>query len=364
MNNKTKNISLTIVFLIIIFGMFFINLISKDKEMSESERRKLAKFPDVSFSKITSGSFSDAFEKYGADQFVFRDNFRTIKTSFHLNILRQKDSNGYFIKDGIIYKQQYPLNENSVLNVVNQIKEIQETYLNETNKIYYSIVPDKNYFLEESTDYLKMDYEKLEQIMNENLQDLQYINLFDTLTIDDYYKTDTHWKQENIIKVAEKLGQEMNFYVDTNVNIKSKGDFYGVYYGQMALEGNPDELKYVENKEINNAKVYELKQEEAKDVYNEEGINSLDKYTYYLYGSVPLLTIKNDLAKNDKHLVIFRDSFGSSLTPLLISGYSKIDVVDTRYISKKLLKDYINFENCDILFAYSTLLINDSSTLK
>lgn len=364
MNNKTKNILLTIVFLVIIFGFFTINIISKDKEMSESERRKLAEFPEISISKLTSGNFSDKFENYGVDQFAFRDNFRTIKTSFHLNILRQKDSNGYFVKDGIIYKQQYPLNEKSVINVVNQIKDIQQMYLNEKNKIYYSIIPDKNYFLPDSTDYLKMDYKKLEQIMNENLQDLQYINLFDTLTIDDYYRTDTHWKQENILKVAEKLGKEMNFYVDTNVDIKSKGDFYGVFYGQMALGGKPDELKYVENEEINNGKVHELNKEEENPIYNENGINSLDKYTYYLYGSVPLLTIKNDLAQNDKHLVIFRDSFGSSLTPLLISGYSQIDVVDTRYISKKLLKDYVNFENSDILFAYSTLLINDSSTLK
>lgn len=364
MNNKMKNICLTVVFLVIILGFFVINLIAKDKEISESERRKLEVFPKISFSKILSGTFSDTFEKYGADQFAFRNTFRTIKTNFHLNILNQKDSDGYFMEDNIIYKNNYPLNEKSVINVTNQIKDIKESYLNETNNIYYTIIPDKNYFLNGSSDYLKIDYEKLENIMNDNLKDIKYIDLFDTLTIDDYYKTDTHWKQENLLKVAEELGKEMNFYVDTAYMIESKGDFYGVYYGQMALGGAPDELKCINNEEINNAKVYEINNSEPKTVYNEEGLYSMDKYTYYLYGSVPLLKIENDLSKEDKKLIIFRDSFGSSLTPLLISGYKEIYIVDTRYISKKLLGDYINFENSDILFAYSTLLINDSSTLK
>ena len=44
-------------------------------------------------------------------------------------------------------------------------------YLNETNNIYYSIVPDKNYYTDERK-YLKIDYSKIEQIMKENLKEL------------------------------------------------------------------------------------------------------------------------------------------------------------------------------------------------
>ena len=365
MNNKIKNIFLAVIFLIIIIGFFIINLISKDKEISESERRKLEEFPKLSFSKILSGTFSDTFEEYGADQFAFRNTFRTIKTTFHLKFFKQKDSNGYFIKNNVIYKINYPINEKSVINVTNQIREIKEKYLNETNNIYYTIIPDKNYFLEDSSDYLKIDYKTLEDLMKENLKDIEYIDLLSALEIDDYYKTDTHWKQENLLKVAKKLGSRMNFFTDTNYKLESAGDFYGVFYGQLALENaKPDELKYINNEYIENAKVYEINNNDSKTVYNKEGLNSMDKYNFYLYGSVPLLKIQNDLAKEEKKLIIFRDSFGSSLTPLLISGYKEIYVVDTRYISKNLLGDYINFENSDILFAYSTLLINDSSTLK
>ena len=44
--------------------------------------------------------------------------------------------------------------------------------------------------------------------------------------------------------------------------------------------------------------------------------------------------------------------------------YKKIIVVDTRYISSKILKDFINFDNKDVLFIYSTSLVNNSYTLK
>lgn len=93
-------------------------------------------------------------------------------------------------------------------------------------------------------------------------------------------------------------------------------------------------------------------------------MNSLDKYDIYLSGATSLLTIENEDSSNDKELIIFRDSYGSSLAPLLVQAYRKITIVDTRYISPKLLSKYIEFKNQDILFIYSTILINNSFSLK
>lgn len=77
-----------------------------------------------------------------------------------------------------------------------------------------------------------------------------------------------------------------------------------------------------------------------------------------------MLTIENPDYNGTKELIAFRDSYGSSLIPLLVTGYSKITVVDTRYISPKLLNQYIEFKDQDVLFMYSTLIINNSTTLK
>ena len=61
--------------------------------------------------------------------------------------------------------------------------------------------------------------------------------------------------------------------------------------------------------------------------------------------------------------MIFRDSFGSSLAPLLIEGYEKITLVDIRYMHSNLLPNYIEFTDQDVLFLYSTMVLNSSSML-
>ena len=61
---------------------------------------------------------------------------------------------------------------------------------------------------------------------------------------------------------------------------------------------------------------------------------------------------------------MFRDSFGSSLAPLLVDGYAKITLVDIRYISPALLDRFIAFDDQDVLFLYSVSILNSSETIK
>ena len=84
----------------------------------------------------------------------------------------------------------------------------------------------------------------------------------------------------------------------------------------------------------------------------------------FLSGSLSLITIENPNATTDKELVIFRDSFGSSIAPLLVEGYAKVTLVDIRYVASDLVGRFVDFENQDVLFLYSTLVLNNSVTLK
>ena len=74
----------------------------------------------------------------------------------------------------------------------------------------------------------------------------------------------------------------------------------------------------------------------------------------YLSGPAPVLKITNPSYEGERRLVLFGDSFSSSLAPLLAEAYSEIDLVDIRYIDPDLLGDLIEFENADVLFLYST----------
>lgn len=362
MEEKLKNIILIVLFLFVIIGMLVVNIIKEDTIISTSERRKLEQFPEFTFSKLLNGNFFEKFDKYTTDQIIFREDFRKIKVKTEQKVFRKLDYNDIYAKDGILIEQMYPLNEKSITNLTQKINSIKENYLTTNNKIYYTIVPDKNYFA--SGENLKIDYEKLESIMKTNLNFANYIDIFEELNLSDYYLTDSHWKQENILKIAKKILQAMGKEQSEEYTSKSILNFKGVYAGQYPIETKEDTITILTNEMLENCTVYNYETNKTTSIYDMDKVTSYDKYDIYLSGATSLLRIDNPLCSKDDELIIFRDSYGSSLTPLLVEGYKTITVVDTRYISPKILGEYIEFTNQDVLFEYSTTLINDSVTIK
>ena len=296
------------------------------------------------------------------DNFYQRETFRKLKTSVELDVFKKQDVNKIYKYNDFLVEQIYPLDEKSATNLTNKINYIKDSYLNETNKIYYSIIPDKNYYTDNS--HLKLDYDKMQQIMENNLNGLQYIDIFQDLSLDSYYYTDSHWKQEKLQNVAKTIAENMNFSITQNYNEQKVATFKGVYAGQLPINTKEDEIKILVNDVIVDANAYNYETKEQGGIYNFKKLTGYDKYDIYLSGATPLIEISNANNKTNKTLVIFRDSYASSLAPLLMEGYSKITLVDTRYISPKILNEYVNFENADILFIYSTLVINSSMALK
>ena len=296
------------------------------------------------------------------DNFYQREMFRKLKTSVEIDVFKKQDVNKIYKYNDFLVEQIYPLDEKSVTNLTNKINYIKDSYLNETNKIYYSIIPDKNYYTDNS--HLKLDYDKMQQIMENNLNGLQYIDIFQDLSLDSYYYTDSHWKQEKLQNVAKTIAENMNFSITQNYNEQKVATFKGVYAGQLPINTKEDEIKILVNNVIADANAYNYETKEQGGIYNFKKLTGYDKYDIYLSGATPLIEISNANNKTNKTLVIFRDSYASSLAPLLTEGYSKITLVDTRYISPKILNEYVNFENADILFLYSTLIINNSMALK
>ena len=364
--NKKKYIITTIVTALFFLTLSVFAWIKPADDFSLSERRSLSQFPEISFNTVISGDFMKSFEKYTLDQFPLRDNFRTIKALISLNIFNHRANNHIYVADNVVSKIEYPLNEEKVVRATDRFRYIYEKYLKDTDtKNYLSVIPDKNYFLAEKNGYLSVDYEKMTSVVKENTEFLEYINIFDDLKISDYYKTDTHWRQEKITHIAEKIAGEMGAEIKTEYEEKTlPEDFYGVYYGQSALPLAPEKIKYLVNDTLRDCKVFDHQNDKAISIYDMEKAHGKDPYEMFLGGSLSLITIENDKAKTEKELVIFRDSFGSAIAPLFVEGYRKITVVDIRYIHPNLLEKYIEFNNQDVLFLYSTSILNNSETIK
>lgn len=360
MSDKIKDIVVTIIFLFTIIALFLINIIKEDTDISVAERRKLATMPELTTKSLFDGTYFKKFDSYVTDQFVERDAFRKIKIDIELST--KGEYNNLYLYDDYIIEEIFPLNSNSINNLTNKINYIKNTYLNDNSNIYYTIIPDKNYFVNNGN--LKLNYNKLQDMMKNNLSNINYINIFDKLTLDNYYKTDTHWKQEDLFNVANTIANQMNFDINNNNVVNTITTFKGSYAGRLSVTKDIDTIKTISNPSTLNSSVYNYETKKYTDIYDYTKINSLDKYDIYLSGAVPLIDIINNNISSDKELIVFRDSYGSSLIPLLIEGYKKITVIDIRYISSKILNKYIDFNDQDVLFMYSILTINNSFSIR
>ena len=361
MNDKIKDIVVTIIFLFTVISLFLINVIKEDTDISVAERRKLATMPELTTKSLFDGTYFKKFDSYVTDQFVERDAFRKIKIDIELST--KGEYNNLYMYDDYIVEEIFPLNSNSINNLTSKINYIKDTYLNDNSNIYYTIIPDKNYFVNKGN--LKLDYNKLQDMMKSNLTNLNYINIFDKLTLDNYYKTDTHWKEEDLFNVANTIANQMNFDITNNNNVVNTiTTFKGSYAGRLSVTKDIDTIKTISNPSTLNSSVYNYETKKYTDIYDYTKINSLDKYDIYLSGAVPIIDITNNNTSSDKELIVFRDSYGSSLIPLLIEGYKKITVIDIRYISSKILNKYIDFNDQDVLFMYSILTINNSFSIR
>lgn len=354
-----KNKWITALFSLVLAIAFILNLFTPDSAISKNERRELAEFPKLSVESILLGRFFEDFEKYALDQMVYREPFRTLKAQIEYKIFGKYDNNLYFVKDGHAFKMDRDFKLQKYKYTAEKIEKVYTRYL-EGMKVYHALIPDKNYFIREDGKYLFKDYEAMVDTLNDNITHSTYIDLFGSLKLDDYYKSDLHWKQAHLGSLMQTLQEAMGFdtaFDPSNYTAHTLSPFYGAYHSGVNNLINADTITYLTNQVIRDAVVvhYSEKGEiKTKDVYDFKAFSGVDAYDLFLSGPTPIVTIQNASNTSGKSLVIFRDSFASSLAPLLLEEYSTITLIDLRYIDMDLIEDYVAFDTQDVLFLYST----------
>ena len=364
--SNMKKILTVAVFALVIFGLSVSMLLLPDLAVSYSERRKLQQLPELKWEDVISGEYTEDLEAYLLDQFPLRDEFRTVKAMLRFYVFGQSDNNGVYLHDGSVFKMEYPLKPKQVAAAIKKINSLTGGVLSGMN-VYYSVIPDKNYFAAEESGHMHIDYGELIASVNGGITGAEYIDIFPYLELSDYYRTDTHWRQDKIWDAANALALGMGAGEITPLSeyeAHTLSPFYGVYWGQSALPVKPDELTYLTSIYTENAVVTGVEFEGEKPVYELERFGGMDGYDIFLSGAQAIQTIEVPNAESDRELIIFRDSFGSSITPLLIGAYSKITLVDLRYIAADFVDQFVEFEDQDVLFLYSTSLFNSGMLLK
>lgn len=363
---KIKNLINIIFFVVIIFSLFCGFLIKNDTLISREERRYLTTKDSFKNSKFLDGSYSAVLDDYLLDQFPLRTSFRKIKSFFTYNVFNKIENQNIVIQDGYAIKLSPDYKYDNISATIKKINWLQDNMF-KNNKSYFVTIPDKSSFYKKFN-HVGCDYDKVEDEVKKNInRKIKYISIKDQLTLGDYYKTDSHWSQDKIEKVADVILRELNKSNNT-YNVKSIDNFYGVYYSQASLTIEPDTIYYLTNDVLDSCEVFNYENNKTTSIYDLDKLTderSMDNYDIFLSGSASLLRIDNKLSTSDDTLFIFRDSYGSSITPLLINDYKTTYVIDLRYISYDILKKFVTVKDeDDVLFIYSTLLLSEPNNFK
>ena len=196
-----KNIMLTALFIAVVIGFGFFTFAHTAGEISKSERRKLAQLPTLSLTSILNGKYFSDLETFMLDQFPFRDAFLRMKAVNQFYIFRQKDNHNIFIINGTSVAISYPFSSGADELAARKMTALYNAYFQEMN-IYVSVIPDKAYYLAGKNGYPVIDYDQLQENIRTGFEKAAYIDIFSTLSADDYYCTDSHWKQERLLPVV------------------------------------------------------------------------------------------------------------------------------------------------------------------
>ena len=343
------------------------------QSFSFTERAELSQAPALTGEAVLEGSFMADFEEFTLDQFPLRDTFRSIKAVFHLYGLNQSDNNGLFLQDGYLEKMDKELSADAVDRTAQVFDRFYQNFLQgKTENVYFTLIPAKGHYLSQPTVSLSAMEEKLLP----QIPWARYVDIKDSLTIDDYYYTDTHWRQERIGKVSDQLLTAMgNTPAAQYTATPLPTPFYGGYYGQAGLPVKPETLYVMENDMLSACTVTGYKNgptaPEVLSHYNTAGVADMaDPYNVFLHGSTQtFVVIENPNATSDKELIVLRDSFGCSLTPLLVESYARVTVIDLRSVGTMALKameakGILNTQNADVLFAYSSMVVNNPTSFQ
>ena len=248
-----------------------------------------------------------------------------------------------------------------------KFQQLYDSYLTGNDgHIYLSVVPDKGSFTAPPEGYTPASAQETADTLLAQLDFVQYVDIAPGLMLEDYYRTDPHWRQECLVATAQTLAQAMDVplagdFQENAIDVP----FYGAYAEKAGEPLVADTLRYLTGEVLDACTVYDYETDAREPLYDLAAVDTDTPYDLYLQGSRSLLRIDSPLAATDRTLVVFRDSFGSSLIPLLAESYRTIYAVDIRYLSSQMVGRFLSFDGSeDVLFLYSTVVLQNSRTMK
>ncbi|MDD6189785.1 MAG: DHHW family protein [Clostridiales bacterium] len=355
---KRSSIVQIAVFSVFIAALSILCLVTPSKEFSQQENRYLDQAPKFSFESLFSGKFIKDFEDYVTDQFVFRDNWISLKSRFE-RLLGKTENNGvFFCKDDTLISR---FDEPDPELVANNIDAVNALAANTGAEVYLSLIPgavsiwadklpanavncDQKALIEDI--YRQVDVNTVDNYSALSEHAEEYI----------YYRTDHHWTSlgayYGYTALAESMGltaKELNEFAPETVS----EEFYGTVYSSSGVRWvEPDSIDIFVPADGISVTNYPNGKPEEGVVYDMSKLEVKDKYAMFFGGNTPMLEISTGNSEKPR-LLVLRDSYSDSELPFLFEDFSYIAVLDLRYY-KLSIAEFIENNRID------TVLVNYS----
>ena len=350
-----KNKIICALFLLLVFGITAVDLITPVKEKSEWENRLLDQKPEFSVAALMEGDWGEAYEGYMTDQFVARDTF--VKASFVSEALlgKREINDVYITRDALFVKQPTP----NYKYIDSSISAIDIFSQNTGIESFVTVVPSSTYIYKDSLpSYASVTDEKeVFSYIEKNLKSAEFIDITNSLEENRsnyiYFRTDHHWTAGGALigynEFRKALGKEPLTRQDFKVT-KVSDSFVGTTVSKCGAVGIEDDvMERFDKGEVISLDVWDgVESKTYPSIYFEEFLDKKDKYACYLGEYRPALRIKTD--SDGGRLIVFKDSYSHIMTPLMLDDWSEIVLVDLRYVTKKvdaLLEEFIGEDIAD-----------------
>lgn len=356
---RVKNKIYIGLFIVFIFGFSLLNFITPSREISETENRPLQQFPKFSLERLVSGEFTSEFDTYMSDQFVLKDNWVGLKSDIERLLIKGKNNNVYFGKDGYLLEEF--LTEGNYFD--RNLEAINSFYEKMPNLLTtVMLIPTAVKIYEDKLPMFAPTYDQ-SLMLNEAEAELN-VELIDAFSVlkahrDEYiyYKTDHHWTTLGAFYVYQALMNtlgEQPYSLDSFAIETVSNQFYGTYYSKANNHHlSPDSIDIFHPTFSFEAEVsWDSGQKKLDGLYDDQYLDSKDKYSMFLGGNHPLTIIKSNV-NNGKKIVVFKDSYAHSFAPFLALHYEEVHLIDLRYFNINPY-DYIRDQEIEqALFLYN-----------
>jgi len=351
---KTKYV-ITAIFLIVVFGVFILNIAMPSREFSENENRYLKQRPEFSFDALVSGNFSADFEEYINDQFIARDGFIAIKSASELISGKKENGGVYFAGDRLIEKFS-DVDDKRLSSNIDAVHRFSDSA---GVPVTFALIPTAQ---EIYRDTLTSGAPAIDELA---LIDKSYEGISSCADIaallsnhrDEYifYRSDHHWTSLGAYYGYSAVCDAMN--IDASPlhaePVLLSSNFNGTLYSKSGARFiTPDEMyAYIPDEGITVTR-YD-KDEVTGGLYFTEYLDVKDKYMVYLGGNCPKTVVVTP-NEDAPRLLILRDSYADTMTPYLTSHFGEIHLLDLRY-HRSGVTNYIEENSIDrVLIVYGT----------